>query len=1438
MSLIRRLVFLALMLVLAAWSVTPALTQNSDEAEKSGLIRFVEEQLSAPDRQIRLNGIQGTLSSDVRFDSITIADHEGVWLTIVNPRLQWSRTSLLRGRLEIQSLTAERIDWPRMPAAVAAAPAPESSGFRLPELPVAVNIGELAVAEARFGETVFGLESVLSLDGRLALADGSLDTELNINRLDGPGGQMALAAAYANDSTQLDINLSLREPAGGVVANLLKIPDRPAVALTVEGSGSLDAFAADLAFDVDGTRTADGKLTFADEPAAGGRHVNLELAGPIARILPEEHRAFFGETTSLTADLLQRRDGGFDIRKMELDSGALDISASGSTLADGFLRVLSADATLRSTNDGPVRLPLAGESVTVENGALALRYGTSSADNWTLKGSIRGIALPDADIERIRIDGNGDIAGLDTPDDRSISFTLDGGANGIRTDDPAIAKAIGDAIQFTAGGNWTSGGPVRIASANVSGATLRVVAQGLIENLVYKGKTQVEASDLEAFSLITGRDLSGTASVSADGDIALAGAFDLTLDGTLTNARIGSHTADRLLAGRTILSGRAARGPDGLSFHDFDIDNDQARLQVDGTFATRRADLRVRGEIRDIAAITNKGSGRLELDASIDKPAGSTRADPFDLTARLGLARARLVGRNVPEADLRFDGQITNGNVAGTLSGSGLIGGEPIEIAGDFAGRGDRVSLQGFSARVGLARLVGDIAVENRLADGSLNVDANDIASLAALALTDASGALNGVVTFVAADGKQNATADISASKLRYESYRIGSATMVANIRDLSGVPEIDATIDGRQVTAAGLELSSIAANATTRGKSTDFSASAVLANGTTVDSDGSLAITSEGYVATLGTLAARSPFGDARLTEPATITRIGNVTHIGDIRAVIAGGTVTASGSLGELTDIRVRAETLPLSIVNGFRPDLGMGGTVNANIAISGPSGNPVITFDTGGSGLTAAALSTNAISPIDLSAKGSYQANIVRLTRFSAQNAQNLDFEGSGVIPLSGGGLSLRINGSAPLGLAERSLAGRGTQIDGTMRIDATVSGSLAAPDADGLFSLSGASIADPQSNLRLTDITGIAGLRGNTVSINRLTGRLAGGGSLSVSGTIGLAAPFPASLDIALANATYSDGETIRTTLSGNLALSGPLTAGPLLSGQVDLLGTEITVPETIGSEVDLLPVRHVDPDSGTLRTLSHMAAVLPKDGQAPAQAPVRLDVVVNSPNRIFVRGRGIDAELGGRVRVTGPLDRLQPVGAFTLIRGRLSILSKRLQLTDGRITLTGSLDPMINLVAQVNGDEITAYVRLSGRASDLALDLSSSPELPQDEILARVLFGKGISSLSPLQIANLATAAASLASGGSGAGLSDQLRQGIGVDDLDITQDKGGNVAVRAGKYVQDNVYLDVQAGQSGGEVSINLDVTDSLTAKGTVDTEGDSKLGIFFEKDY
>jgi translocation and assembly module TamB len=300
----------------------------------------------------------------------------------------------------------------------------------------------------------------------------------------------------------------------------------------------------------------------------------------------------------------------------------------------------------------------------------------------------------------------------------------------------------------------------------------------------------------------------------------------------------------------------------------------------------------------------------------------------------------------------------------------------------------------------------------------------------------------------------------------------------------------------------------------------------------------------------------------------------------------------------------------------------------------------------------------------------------------------------------------------------------------------------------------------------------------------------------------------------------------------------LALTGALTRDPLVSGDIAVERAEITVPESLGGGAAAIDVTHINPPKPVAETLHRARA---DDGTpTPSARPsvVRLNIAVSAPTRIFVRGRGLDAELGGTVRLTGPATDIQPVGGFNLIRGRLSILGQRITFDEGTVTLVGDLDPFINFVARSGGNDITVFITVSGRVSDPDISFSSQPELPEDEVLARLIFNRGINELSPFQIAQLAAAAAELA-GGSNTSLLGSLRSATGLDDIDIVTDPEGNPALRAGRYIQDNIYLGVEAGAGGStRATINLDITDNLKARGSVGTGGDSGAGIFYEKDY
>jgi len=464
-------------------------------------------------------------------------------------------------------------------------------------------------------------------------------------------------------------------------------------------------------------------------------------------------------------------------------------------------------------------------------------------------------------------------------------------------------------------------------------------------------------------------------------------------------------------------------------------------------------------------------------------------------------------------------------------------------------------------------------------------------------------------------------------------------------------------------------------------------------------------------------------------------------------------------------------------------------------------------------------------------------------IDFSSLTVDGPRGLNVTANGKVPFSGQGLGVNVNGSIPLALANRFLADRGAQVNGTLTLTASVSGGFNRPQLRGMFSTNGATFVDPDTNVRLNNINVMGSLDGETVTLRQVNAALGSGGSVSASGTISTnaEASFPANIEIKLNRARYADGKLVVATVDGGITISGPLMRDPLISGRIDVDRAEISVPENLGGGAAYVPVRHKNTPKNVQVTLDR-AKVETRRSKVPtptARPTVpRLDVVINAPNQIFVRGRGLDTELGGRLRLTGPVTDIKPVGAFDMIRGRIGILGQRITFDEGNVTLVGDLNPQLNFVARSEGNEITAIVTVTGTVDNLDIKFSSTPELPQDEVLAQLIFKRSIGELSAFQIAQLAAAAAELA-GGSNNSLMNKLRAGTGLDDLDVVTDDKGQTAVRAGRYIRDNIYLGVEAGSGGStKGTVNLDITRNLKAKGSLGAEGDSSGGIFYEKDY
>jgi translocation and assembly module TamB len=435
---------------------------------------------------------------------------------------------------------------------------------------------------------------------------------------------------------------------------------------------------------------------------------------------------------------------------------------------------------------------------------------------------------------------------------------------------------------------------------------------------------------------------------------------------------------------------------------------------------------------------------------------------------------------------------------------------------------------------------------------------------------------------------------------------------------------------------------------------------------------------------------------------------------------------------------------------------------------------------------------------------------------------------------------------VTGSVPLSLGNRQLASRGAALRGELNVDLSVTGTTAAPQIAGRITSEGGGFVDPETGIVLRNLSLVASVADNRLTIDRLTAQ-SGEGTLSASGSVGLADGFPVDVRAEIRQARYVDGTVVTTRFDADLTMTGSLATGPVLGGSVFLDRTEITVPEQLPRDSVAVDVEHVRPPSDVAATLGKIRERGQGNGSSGEDGSglgsgggstgVTLDVTIKAPQQIFVRGRGLDAELGGELRLTGPLASAVADGNFEMRRGRLDIFTQRITFSRGVITFAGDLDPVLDFSGSTQSEDVVVTVSVAGQASDPEVTFSSVPELPQDEVLAHLIFEKGLDELSPVQIARLADAAAGL---GGGGGLLNQLRASTGLDDLDIVTDEEGAPAVAAGRYVSENVYLGVQGGTSAesSRVTIDLDITDDVKARAAVTPQGNSSLGVFFEREY
>jgi autotransporter translocation and assembly factor TamB len=257
---------------------------------------------------------------------------------------------------------------------------------------------------------------------------------------------------------------------------------------------------------------------------------------------------------------------------------------------------------------------------------------------------------------------------------------------------------------------------------------------------------------------------------------------------------------------------------------------------------------------------------------------------------------------------------------------------------------------------------------------------------------------------------------------------------------------------------------------------------------------------------------------------------------------------------------------------------------------------------------------------------------------------------------------------------------------------------------------------------------------------------------------------------------------------------------------------------------------------------------HHGSVSRKEKAAAAASEtateIALDMSLHLPGRVFVRGRGLDSEWEGDITVTGTAASPQISGKLTSRRGDFDLAGKRFRIQPSTIDLqpaaTGDIDASLAITARYEGKSITAIIEITGSATKPQLALKSIPEMPQDEILSRLLFNKNRATVTPGEAIQLAQAASSL-SGGGGFDALGTLRKAMGVDVLRVASDESGTgPSLETGKYITENVYVGVRQGADTTEtaLTVEVDVFKNVAVESEMRPNGGNKLGAKYKIDY
>jgi translocation and assembly module TamB len=1445
----RLLIILGAVALLLVAAVLASIVAVQTGPGQVWLTATLSRAMSSGGNQISINGLRGTVPSAMRVARIALADRDGAWLEIANATLDLQLADLLRGQLTVRRLAAESVTVTRTPVSEASplVQGESARSFSLPQLPVRLAVEAVAIDRLQLGKALLGEAATLNLSARGGLTPEQASVRLAIERIDGTAGSLRLDFRFSR-ARDLALHLDAAEPTGTVLQRLLARAEPLPLNLAVHGEGPLDGWRGTVI----ATAGSDARVD-ADVRLRQSDTFSVASTGSLAirSLLPPPFDALLLDPIRFATDA-EIADGQLTLKDLMVATNVAKVAARAQL--DRASQRLSVAAEIEAPDLQPIGaafdLPL--------RGAVSARLNADgSTDEPRIAATLQGDTLDSGmRAERVTLNlaaarqsavwslrGSGDATGLGWVVERqglpnALALTLDG-----RFDETASRAVLND--------------------LTLRGAGVTIAASGRADDLNTTPRVQATvklgADDLAQWRAAAGLQLAGHVALTSD--IALAdNVLTATIAGEGGDLATGDPRLDALLGGRIDLNAALRRGTDGaLALDDLRIKGANIAVTGSGTstaeFATLDARLAVDAPRLAVlaGALGTPVQGAAKIQAQVrgpsSQPTAQIEAAATDL--RYGEQRVDRLAATLALSDALSP----RGTLAATLKSGTLDANADLAFARTDDGVIDitRLALRGPATELNGALKV---RTDRPAATGTMTLRAADLSPWSSLAGMPLAGAAD-VRIALAETGGQRADIDATISKLRLDAQQVAAERIKveARLTDLLAKPAGRANVDAAAVTLPDLRLDSVRANA----QSTKPYLFAV-----SIDARGALRPAADAQPLRLATAGEISRAGaeqrirvtrvNGRIGEydivsraPLTVAVGANSVKLDGLDLGIGPGRVTGTASRdGTRLAFQAQLRGLPLALMQLAVPDQKISGSVDASVRFTGTAAGPDGQLELTLRDVRVAAAGN--LPPLAATTLSTWKGEALDVTgQVAAPDGTKVDIRGT--LPLRLDTATL-VPALIPDGRLRATLKGDGhlerwaallplgeDRISGRYMIDLAVGGTPSKPDPRGRFTISNGRYVNFAAGTEISDVTAEITADGTHFVLNRLAGRDGAKGTLDGNGSLDLGAG-DTTFDITarFANFGLMRRDDLTASGDGTLHLVGTPSAAKV-EGRVRVDRAEIRIPERLPPSIPRLPVVEVDSRSGE---------VISTPEQASAGAAITLALDVDIPARAFVRGRSLDSEWRGAIQVAGTTAVPRLTGKLQTVRGDFSLLGKRFSLTDSTINFVGGekIDPELGITAQYQTAAILAQALINGPVSSPSIKLTSQPEMPQDEVLARVLFGRSVTEMTPAQGLELAQAAASLA-GGGGPGILDRVRSATGLDRLDIsskeTTANGGpsGTTATAGKYVSDRVFVGIEQGIKADSTRprVEVEITPNLTVESSVGASS-AGVGLNWKWDY